>query len=508
MRRILPFFAALCLLILPACAPALSAAPTLSPVPVLPTAPPTPTVVPPTSTPTATLQPTPTELPPTLTPSPAPPALTHYQLTVDLSFDQKTAAVQMQVAYTNPSPEALTHLRLVIPPLAYPGAFTLQSIQWAGGEAVKEAVWRENGLEIPLPTPLPPGGALALEMAYNLAFPSAAAVNSVRPVPFAYTARQVNLVDWYPFIPPYRAGQGWLAHPNSYYGESLVADLAGFDVTLRLTDARADLIAAASAPAEVNGAERRYHAPALRSFALSISPDYQIAKTTVEGIEISSYYFPAHALAGEAAPRIMAEAVALFQDLFGPYPHPTLALVEAEFLDGMEYDGLVFVSRGMYNLYGGTPAEYFHALTIHETAHQWWFALIGSDQAIEPWLDEGFSTYCEFLYYERYHPEAAQWWWDVRINYYKPSGWVNSTVYDHLGQPGNYDLYRNAVYFNGAVFLHELRQAVGDEAFFAALQDYAQQYAGQIATSQDFFAILASHTTVDIEPLMKRFFKN
>jgi len=495
-----------CLLTLSACGSFTPIEPTPTPSPSL-TSSATLTPLPPTSTITATPQPSNTPLPPTLTPTPISKTTARYTFTVDLSYDQRTAAVQMKIDYTNRSPDALTGLRLMIPPLAYPGAFSLKALQWANGTAVEGMTWEENGLSIPLPAALQPGESLALGIAYDLKFPSAASISGDRPVPFAYTARQVNLVDWYPFVPPYQSGQGWLAHPNSYYGESLVYDLSDFDISLRLTDTRTDLVVAASAPAQIEGDRAHYVLENARSFALSISHEYQNAKTTIGGIEITSYYFAAHNLAGTSATQITAEALALFQERFAAYPHTTLAVVEAEFLDGMEYDGLYFVSRGMYNLYTGTPGEYFHALIVHETAHQWFYALVGNDQAMEPWLDEALCTYSELLYYERYHPDAVSWWWDIRINYFHPSGWVNSSVYDHLGQPGNYDLYRNAVYFNGAVFLSELRQAIGDDVFFVFLHDYTQKNTGKIATTQDFFSILSAHTAIDLGPLRAGFFK-
>lgn len=467
------------------------------------------TPLPATATATVTPQPTETPVLPTLTPTDVPRISSHYSIRVDLSYDRKSASVQMQIDYTNRSQDLLSGLRLMIPALAYPGAFSLKSLQWAGGDPIQNPAWVENGLSIQLPIPLQPGEGTALMITYDLVFPSSASIGGDRPIPFAYTLRQLNLVDWYPFIPPYRSGQGWLAHPNSYFGEHLVYDLADFDVELRLVDARQDLVVAASAPArQEEGNILRYSLQNARNFAISISHEYKVATLTVNNIEITSYYFAAHALAGEAAPRITAEALVLFEDLFVPYAHSTMAVVEAEFLDGMEYDGLFFVSRGMYNLYTGSPGEYFHALVVHECAHQWWYGMIGNDQAMEPWLDEGLSTYSELLYYERYHPEALDWWWQIRINYYKPSGWINSSVYDFLGYANNYELYRNAVYFNAAVFLSDLRQLTGEDAFFAFIKDFARRYAGEIATGQDFFDVLSLHNQADLDPLLRKYFKD
>jgi aminopeptidase N len=49
-------------------------------------------------------------------------------------------------------------------------------------------------------------------------------------------------------------------------------------------------------------------------------------------------------------------------------------------------------------------------MTPHELSHQWFYGFIGSNHALEPWLDEALATYAELLYYERYHPESVDWW--------------------------------------------------------------------------------------------------
>ena len=65
--------------------------------------------------------------------------------------------------------------------------------------------------------------------------------------------------------------------------------------------------------------------------------------------------------------------------------------------------------------------------------------------------------------------------------------------------------YRNAVYLRGAMFLQEIRDAVGDEAFFAALKDYAISNTYKIATSEDFFDSLAKYSTADLSPILARY---
>lgn len=147
------------------------------------------------------------------------------------------------------------------------------------------------------------------------------------------------------------------------------------------------------------------------------------------------------------------------------------------------------------------------AIAAHEAAHQWWYGLVGNDQALEPWLDEALCTYSERIYYEHVAPEALPWWWTYRIDFYQPSGWINGSIYDYTAFPNAYEAYRNAVYLNGAKFLEEIRQAIGDEAFFSFLRIYAESYRHQIATGQDFFELLRSVSSQDLEPLVTKFFR-
>ena len=506
MLRAPRFVSFLLIVLLAACTtPAPTAAPTvtLAPTPVPPTL--TPTVVPSsTSLPTVTAA--------VVTPTPAPPTRTQYALDLDFFYDQRSGHVEERIQYTNTTGETLVDLRLVVALYAYRDAFRPAGLWWLGGpldgQMVENAVLENIQIIIPLPEPLPPGGVTGLRLSYDFSLPSQSAVGGERPLPIGYTARQANLVDWYPFIPPYRRGAGWLAFPPSYYGEHLVYDVADFVVNLRLVNGRPDLVVAASAPAEVDGEWLRYRRENARTFAFSIGHEYATETDQVGGTTVTSYFFPVNEEAGKRVLQTTVESLELFGELFGAYPHASLAVVEADFYDGMEYDGLYFLSRAFYNVHTGDPGDYLVAIAAHETAHQWWYGSIGNDQAHEPWLDEALCTYSEHLYFERYYPEVLDWWWQYRIDYYNPRGWVDTSVYNPQGTLQTYQDYRNAVYLNGAHFLEDLRELVGDEAFFAFLRAYAGQFADQIVTGDDFFGLLGQFSQADLAPLFDRYFIN
>ena len=141
---------------------------------------------------------------------------------------------------------------------------------------------------------------------------------------------------------------------------------------------------------------------------------------------------------------------------------------------------------------------------MHETSHQWWFGFVGSDQALEPWLDESLATYSEYLYIERYYPELTDWWWQYRVETYQPSGRVDLTIYD----TSDLRTYINAVYLQGAVFLNDLRNALGDDDFFFGLQSYVVAQNQKIAAWNDFLDNVAPNLSDSTADLLKKYFIN
>jgi len=475
-------------------------------------APPTPAASPaPASTPSAAPpEPSPSPAPaathtpsPTPVPGPAPAPL--YTISATLDYAAHSLSVLERIDYTNRGAQPLAEILLMADMQTYP-PLELGDLKSASGPAPLQIDQQASHIRLPLERPLQPGEAITLEIAYQLRIPARTADPALRPMVFGWSERQTNLVDWYLYIPPYQDGAGWLAHDPGYYGEHQVYEASDFSVNLAVLNAPPNLAVAASAPEQAEGEWRHFELKQARTFAISLSPSMLVTQRSVGGVTITGYAFPEHAAAGEASLNTAAQALALYSQLFGPYPHLALAVVEADFLDGMEYDGLFFLSNGFYNLYTGSQGEYLVALSAHETAHQWWFGLVGSDQALEPWLDEALCTYSERLYYEKLAPQALDWWWQVRVKYYQPRGYVDDSIYNPHREAQAYRAYRDAVYLNGAMFLEELRQLTGDEAFFGFLREYARRYAGRLAGAADFFAVLREHTQADLRDLTQKYF--
>jgi hypothetical protein len=445
------------------------------------------------------ISPSPTAGVPTIsassTPLPPPP-IPIYHIIVSFDVASHIADVSETIHYTNRTGEALTELMLITEPARQEGVFSLKQITWPGGLQAGNFRMEGSFWYLPLAAALQPGAEIEIGVRYELTLPVNGGV-------LGYTGRQVNFGDWYPFIPPYLPGTGWLAYATAPVGEHLVFEKADFDVTIRVIHAPAGWKVIAPGLADLEADVYHFGWENARSFAWSGSEQYVFAEGVFDGVNIRQYTFPQHARKGEDALQVMGKALMLYQELFGPYPHDQLIAIEGDFFDGMEYDGLFFLGEEYFLQHDGNPTGYLTALSAHETAHQWWYGVVGNDQAWEPWLDEALCTYSEYLYYERYAPEHLAWWWEFRSDRFQPTGWVNSTIYDHT----SFRSYVDAVYLRGAHLLDDLRTQLGDESFFAILKMYATRQAGQIATGKDFFAILKEYASKDYQIILDQYFR-
>jgi hypothetical protein len=451
---------------------------------------PTFTAIPATDTPLPTLQFTATNLPaPTSPPSSS---RTQYTLYALLDYYGNQLAVDETITYTNQTGLSLNELVMAAEP-NHRGGFTIENIM-LNGNALNYDL-SGHRLTVYLSQPLAPGSPITISMRFRIDIPP-----KIKELPYGYDVDQVNLTDWYPFIVPYTAG-GWVLHDDSYLGEHLVYDAADFDVNVKTTDA--GIIFATGGVPEPNGEWTRYRLYGARTFALSASDQFRVAEASAGGAAIRSYYYPGYEDQGLAILNAAVRAVGLWETQFAPFPYGSLSIVQADLNDGQEYDGLVFLATKFYNEYNDSARSNLVTIGVHEVAHQWWFGLVGSDQAIEPWLDEALALYSEALFYKNIYPNSYDWWWNFRVNYFGPSGYVDTTIYE----PASFRGYVNAVYLNGANFLEALNYRMGDDAFYQFLRDYCSRYGRGRATGYDFFAVARQNTTADISDLIAAYFR-
>jgi hypothetical protein len=449
--------------------------------------------------PDPTLQSEPTQTPDLELPA-APENRTVYDLDVTFDYAQHTVSVVERITYFNRTDQAMNELLLLVPPRHFAGAYSQGNIS---GELVGQP--RENGIQtmLSLEPALQPEASTQIQIIFTLTLPNRQGV-------FGWSEMQTNLVDWFPIIPPFDPDSGWLVNErvvdatNTIVGEYIATESADFNLRLRLTGSAQNLTIAASSEGIDQAGYIEYQLPLARSFSLSISDRFVVQEAQHEGVTILTYVFPQHREAGSAIIKVAKNALDMFAELFYLYPRETLSLVAADFLHNMETDGMLLLSKGVIDFYQDAPLNNLTILVPHEISHQWLYSMVGNDPAKEPWLDEALATYSEALYFERFHPEHLDWWWDNRVEGFKPDGWVDSTT----SIPGGYTIYRDAVYLNGAKFLQDLRELVGDDAFFVAVKQYSVENTYEIASGTDFFDAIRMNSDADLSALLRRFFEN
>ena len=419
-----------------------------------------------------------------------------YSMSVLMDYPGHVVTVNETIIYPNISPDQLASIALAVNPNLWSGVFSLQTLE-VNGQTANNYNLGGQWLTVSLDTPLLPGNAIKIGITYQLTLP----FSSAKFENFGYTSRQTNLIDWYPYVPPYQNGQ-WVLPDPYMYGENLVYDKANFQVTLTFSEpANAPVVAASSTAINDNGS-LVYNLSNARNFTISASPDYLISTADANGVTIFNYYFPSNSNAAAMVLELTRMSVNTYSTEFGPYPHNSLTVCETDLNDGLETDGLYFLASSFYQSFDGSVKNSLSTIAIHETAHQWWYGAVGNNQAVEPWLDEALATYSEHVFYEDNYPDLINWWWNFRVDSHAPSGWVDSRVYD----TGSFRAYVNAVYFNGAHFLQALRDRIGDQAYFDFLRDYYTRNNGRIASSYDFFAILDLHSSTDISDIISTYF--
>ena len=466
----------------------------------------------PSATATATLPeaPTVTATPePTATPSPTPTPLplngqqTQYDIDATIDYYNRFVTVTSRSTYVNKANAPINEMVFVVYPIIFQNAIYMKSVSTGNNTPVTDYTWDGYRMVIPLASPLLPGQQIEFEHEFELYLWARGDSGGV----FSHNGQQLNLSYWFPMIPPYTEEEGWIAHDvnlvnSTFVGEYLFFEPSDYTVSIQFTDRRENFKIAAPALPEENEGVITYHLDLARTFTLSISDIFTVAEREVNGIKIQSFTFNEHASVADVVADLAIQAVTLYSELYGDYNRDVLNIVEFNSDIGMEFDGLVFLSPYFYNLYPGNAESNIHVYTAHEIAHQWFYSIVGNDQATEPWLDEALATYSEDLFYERYYPDLRDWHWDNYIAAHNPYGKIDISIYEG----GELTEYRNVVYRNGAVFLKDLRSAIGDEAFFSFLKDYVQQERYQIATTDAFWAILRTHTNVDLTPLYNEYF--
>ncbi len=164
----------------------------------------------------------------------------------------------------------------------------------------------------------------------------------------------------------------------------------------------------------------------------------------------------------------LKEAIALYEERYGPYRWPRVGYVSVPFPSGaMEHATNIAYPSASVN---GTHRS--DDLMVHELSHSWWGNLVTCATPWDMWINEGMATFSEFLFRERMDGKNG-YMEAVKKNHKKvlrsahlQDGNEHRSVY---GIPHRYT-YGAHVYDKGADVVRTFRYMIGDSLFFPPLQ--------------------------------------
>jgi hypothetical protein len=281
----------------------------------------------------------------------------------------------------------------------------------------------------------------------------------------SWWASGAPLLAWEP-------GVGWAKDPfvpltgetaSSPVANTTVSVSAPQDLTVLLTGARAEPSAARDGRRIWTSSE-----PVARDVAVAAGLFATEQATTSEGVAVTVGALPGSELpAGQLAEWTTA-AIEDLQAHVGPFPYRTLTVaLLPDYGGGIEYPSMIFEA---------TPSR---SVLVHEVAHMWFYGMVGNSQFRDPWLDEAFASWAEAVVDGQ---SASDYQDALRV-----PGAVGESMADFTDDGTYYDV----VYDKGAAALLTARDAVGPEAFDAAIRCYVDATAWSIATPADVAAALA-----------------
>ena len=192
---------------------------------------------------------------------------------------------------------------------------------------------------------------------------------------------------------------------------------------------------------------------------------------------------PAAADAARSSVERTAEVIDWESSVFGPYPFEAQGGVVAP--PGVLGFALENQTRPVY-ADGFFRAGANMSVIVHENAHEWFGDSVSVAQWKETWLNEGFASYAEWLWSEKEGEGTAQEIFDYLYAQYPATSSIWTTK---PADPGPAGIFSSSVYDRGAMTLHQLRLAVGDDAFFEILRTWAADHKYSNGTTAEFTAL-------------------
>ena len=465
-----------------------------------------------------------------------------YDLHGTLDTAAKAIRGEMTLRYTNDSPDTLHFIWFQVEQNAFKGGSLNSYVfpadsrfgarNFEGGDVIDRFNEVEAGghktalktrvdgtvMKVDLAAPLPPGHATTFDVAWHFNVPEHGADRMGRDGPL------YEIAQWYPRVCVYDDLRGFNTEPYLGQGEFYleygnynltVTVPAGYVVaatgvlqnpTEVLTSTEiARLAQAAKSPTPVhiiteddikNGSARpkktgmvtwHFSAQSVRDAVWAASPDYMwdaSSYTSANGNHMAfGYYRPSAIDPWKDAADMARMSIQEYSERWFPYPYPVISAVEGP-ISGMEYPMLAMEDRN--------PDKYaLYNVITHEIGHQWFPMVVGSNERMHFWQDEGLNTFINYFSEARRFPEKGTYEQRIARDRALVEQYMQHDVDEPLEvQPDrvNPELLGENQYVKTAVALGQLRDEVlGPEAFDDAFRVYIRRWAFKHPSPVDFY---------------------
>ncbi|MCW3119475.1 MAG: family metallopeptidase, partial [Chitinophagaceae bacterium] len=365
----------------------------------------------------------------------------------------------------------------------------------------------ETILEVELDKPILPKSKVVFDMDFEAQVPLQVR-RSGRDNPT--TKVRYSMSQWYPELCEYDY-EGW--HPTPYIGREFYGVWGDYAVNISID--RKYIVCGSGYLQNANqigygyetpGAKVtrpdsdkltwRFVAPNVHDFMWAADPDYvHVSRKLRDSLTVHVFYKPTNAPAAqwEALLDMAQKALPFIEKTFGTYPYKQYSFVHGGD-GGMEYP--------MATLLIGPGAA------VHEWMHSWYQGMLGTNESLYPWMDEGFTQYAEeritaFLNNSTDFAQAdnyAGYYSLVRSTKEEPL----TTHADHFNTNFAYSV---ASYSKGAVFLEQLGYIVGAQVRDKILLEYYRLWRFKHPNASDFIRVAEKVSDVKLD-WYKEYFVN
>lgn len=384
-----------------------------------------------------------------------------YATTVRLSYGTRSFKVDSTATITNTSGGGIDRVELNTA-VARLGAMTLGAVTVDGTAAGARV--SDQTIVVPLGGILPAGATTTIHVKY-----SAKLRTSLSGSSWLFTKAN-GIVNAYRFLP-------WVSRATPFdrpnHGDPFVTPVSPFVSLTVITDRK--LVIATTGDRvfkSADGLTQRFEARNVRDVTLTAATDFRTKEVIVGDTKVRYYYRSSTnaSLILDAA----ADAFRALQSRLGDYPYPTFKIVQSAGGYGMESPRLIWVPYGV----GRSNIRY---LTAHETAHQWFYGLVGNDQARQPFADEAAADF------------VARYVTGTKRSSRCPTGRLDKNIYEYTSA-----CYYEKVYIQGGNLIDAARREMGSTAFWRALKGYVADHRYGLVSNGTLLEALDDATSKDL----------